>query len=209
VRTLTGWLSHDVLALAGPALATRQELFDFLVTELARLEPGDVRRIHPVRVALQNQRDILLAFAAVLDDKLTTIAQTLAVAEPLVREACMLHRLPRTSTAYWQEWSLLRAKLGGKFHATFDAVSRGMVETPRSSSLVENLNSRLRNYFTLRRHLGGSYLGLLQFFLNHRCFMRSRRAERTGKSPRQLMTGQDHPHWLTLLGLGTLQPRRA
>jgi hypothetical protein len=26
-----------------------------------------------------------------------------------------------------------------------------MARTPRSSSLVENLNSRLRNYFTLRR----------------------------------------------------------
>jgi hypothetical protein len=209
IRTLTGWLSHDVLALAGPALTTRRELFDFLVAELARREPEDAQRIRPVRVALQNQRDTLLAFAGVLDEKLTAIAQTLAVAEPLVREACMLHRLPSTSTAYWPGWSRLRAKLGGKFHATFDAVNRVMVETPRSSSLVENLNSRLRNYFTLRRHLGGSYLDLLQFFLNHRCFMRSRRAERTGKSPQQLMTGQGHPHWLTLLGLGPLQPRQA
>ena len=209
IRTLTGWLSHDVLALAGPALTTRRELFDFLVAELARREPEDAQRIRPVRVALQNQRDTLLAFAGVLDEKLTAIAQTLAVAEPLVREACMLHRLPSTSTAYWQGWSRLRAKLGGKFHATFDAVNRVMVETPRSSSLVENLNSRLRNYFTLRRHLGGSYLDLLQFFLNRRCFMRSRRAERTGKSPQQLMTGQGHPHWLTLLGLGPLQPRQA
>ncbi len=43
-----------------------------------------------------------------------------------------------------------------------------MADTPRSSSLVENLNSRLRTYFTLRRHLGGAYLDLLRFFLNHR-----------------------------------------
>jgi hypothetical protein len=84
-----------------------------------------------------------------------------------------------------------------------------MEGTPRSSSLVENLNSRLRTDFTLRRHLGGSYLDWLRFFLNHRCFMRSRRAERNGKSPRELMTGQSHPRWLTLLGLGPLQPRRA
>ena len=81
--------------------------------------------------------------------------------------------------------------------------------TGRSSALVENLNSRLRNYFTLRRQLGGSYLDLLQFFLNHRRFLRSRVPERVGKSPTQLMTGQDHPHWLTLLGLGPLQPLRA
>lgn len=209
IRTLTQWLSHDVLALAGPTLATRQTLFDFIVTELADLEPKDARRIRPVRTALQNQRDDLLAFAGVLDEKLTTIARVHELSESLVREACVLHRLPTTSSAYWQGWNRLRAKTGCKFHALFDAVSQVMAQTPRSSSLVENLNSRLRNYFTLRRHLGDSYLSLLQFFLNHRRFMRSRRAERNGKSPRELMTGQGHPHWLTLLGLGQLQPQRA
>ena len=56
---------------------------------------------------------------------------------------------------------------------------------------------------------GVSYLELLRFFLNHRRFLRSRHAERQGKSPRELMTGHAHPHWLTLLGLGELQPRRA
>jgi hypothetical protein len=209
IRTLTQWLSHDVLALAGPTLATRRVLFDFLVEELARREPEDLRRIRPVRVALQNQRDDLLAFARVLDAKLADIAQAHVIPEPLVREACVLHRLPSTSSAYWQGWNRLRAKMGAKFHALIDAVSRTMAQTPRSSSLVENLNSRLRNYFTLRRHLGGSYLDLLRFFLNHRSFMRSRRVERNGKSPRELMTGQGHPHWLTLLGLGPLQPRQA
>jgi hypothetical protein len=84
------------------------------------------------------------------------------------------------------------------------------IASPRSSSLVENLNSRLRNCLTLRRHLNGSraWLGLLQFFFNHRRFMRSRCSERLGKSPREAMTGEDHPHWLTLLGLGPLQPRQ-
>ena len=162
-----------------------------------------------MRVALQNQRDDLLAFAGVLDAKLADIACALAVAEPLVRAACVLHRLPSTFPAYWQGWSRLRAQVGSKFHALVAAVRQAMADTPRSSALVENLNSRLRSYFTLRRHLGGSYLDLLRFFLNHRCFLRSRHAERRGKSPRELMTGQGHPHWLTLLGLGPLQPARA
>src|SRR6478672_5325920 len=209
IRTLTQWLSHDVLTLAGPPVATRQVLFDFIVEELTRREPADPQRIRPLRVALQNQRDNLLAFAGVLDTKLIAIAQAHALAEPLVREACLLHRLPSTSAAYWQGWNQLRAKLGGKFHTLFNAVSQAMTQTPRSSSLVENLNSRLRNYFTLRRHLGNSYLDLLQFYLNHHRFMRSRCAERRGKSPREVMTGQGHPHWLTLLGLGPLQLQRA
>jgi len=173
IRTLTQWLSHDVLALAGPALATRQVLFDFIVEKLAQREPGDARRIYPVRVALQNQRDTLLAFAGMLDDKLADIAQANAIAEPIVRGACLLHRLPSTLSTNRQGWNQLRATMGGKFHTLFDAITQAMTQTRRSSSLVENLNSRLRIYFTLRRHLGNSYLDLLQFFLNHRRFMRN------------------------------------
>jgi hypothetical protein len=80
-----------------------------------------------------------------------------------------------------------------------------MKHIPRASSLVENLNSRLRNYFFLRRQLGAPYLNLLQFFLNHRTFLRSHRPERVGKSPKELMTGQSHPHWLELLGFTRFQ----
>jgi len=79
VRTLVQWLRHDVLALAGPALATRRKLFVFIVVELSAREPGDARRLRPVCVALQNQRDALLAFASVLDAKLAAIARAHAI----------------------------------------------------------------------------------------------------------------------------------
>jgi len=139
VQTLVHWLRHDVFALAGPDLAARRELFDLVVAELAAREPEDTRRIRPVRVALQNQRDDPLAFAGVLDAKLAGIAHVLAIAEPLVREACVLHRLSITSPAYWQGWNRRRTQTGSRFHALFAAVRRVMVDTPRSSSLVENL----------------------------------------------------------------------
>lgn len=209
IKTLTQWLRRDVLELAGPCLATRIELFDFVTTELLAREHLDSKRIRPLRVALQNQRDDLLAFAGVLDDKLEAIAQTHALPMYLVRQACVLQRKSDSSPAYWEGWCRLCAQMGHKCHAVFEAVMRAMAETPRCSSMVENLNSRLRNYFTLRRQLGGEYLGLLQFFLNHRTFLRSRVPERVGKSPKQLMTGHEHPHWLTLLGFGQPQSLRA
>jgi hypothetical protein len=56
------------------------------------------------------------------------------------------------------------ARLTTKSNST--AVSEAMKTTPRTSSLVENLNSRLRNYFFLRKQLGSGYLDLLRFFLN-------------------------------------------
>jgi len=178
---------------------------------LQRREPEDALRIGAVRRALQNQRDSLLAFVGILEAKLDAIAHNAAVPPYLVRATCLLHRKPRTSDAFWQGWNRLHAAMGHRFHEVWAAVSHAMGSTPRSSSLVENINSRLRNCLTLRRHLDGSkaWLGLLQFFFNHRRFMRSRCDKRNGKSPREVMTGQNHPHWLTLLGLGPLQPLRA
>ncbi|MEN8446785.1 MAG: hypothetical protein ABG776_17440 [Cyanobacteria bacterium J06555_13] len=70
MKTLLGWFSHDVLALAGPSLAVRQELFDFIVSELQQREDERYPAIRKLRQALRNQRDQLLAFAGVLDQKL-------------------------------------------------------------------------------------------------------------------------------------------
>ena len=208
IRTLTQWLGHDTLALAGSPPTERKALFDFVVDQLREREHHDMRRIRPVRIALQSQRDDLLAFAGMLDGKLAATAQASGVSEQAVGAACLLHRNSSTSPAHWQGWRRLRATLVKAFHVVFAAVSDAMKHTSRSRSLVENLNSRLRNYFTLRRHLGASQIELLRFFPNHRSFVRSRRAEHQGKSPRELMTGQPYPHRLTLLGLRELQPRQ-
>jgi hypothetical protein len=71
----------------------------------ARREPEDARRIRPLRVALQNRRDDLLAFAGVLDGKLASIVKAHEIHQSVVREACVLQRLPSTSSAYWQGWT--------------------------------------------------------------------------------------------------------
>ncbi|WP_121970802.1 hypothetical protein [Leptolyngbya sp. BC1307] len=205
VKTLLGWFSHDVLALAGPPLAVRQELFDFIVLELQQREDERYPAIRKLRKALHNQRDQLLAFAGVVDQKLAKIAEDFELPSQAVREVCLLHRKHDTSNAYWVRWNQLHSQLSSKFHGVMEAVGKALEETPRASSMVENLNSRLRNYFFLRRSLGDSYLSLLQYFLNHRCFMRSLKPERVGKSPKQLLTGEAHPHWLELLGFKRFQ----
>jgi len=68
----------------------------------------------------------------------------------------------------------------------------------RASSLVENLNSRLRSYFFLQRHLGKDYLTVLQFFLNHGRYLRTKEPSRVGKSPVELLMGEPHAYWLEL-----------
>jgi hypothetical protein len=187
--------------LAAPCFEDRRELFDFIVNELKSREHLDPARIRPVRVTLGRQYDRLLGFAKALDTKLAGagIAQQFQVPDYLVRVICLLLRKSKASPASWQRRDYLNRQLASKFCVVLEAVVNAIDGTHRSSSLVENLNSRLRNYFFLRRNLGQGYLDLLRFFLNHRVFMRSEWPERVGKSP-ELMTGKPHPHWLELLG---------
>ncbi len=122
VKTLTQWLSHDVLALAGPPLPHRQELFDFIVTELRCREVNGCLRIRSLCVALLKQRDDLLAFAKILDENLVEIAQRFDTSLFLIRAVCLLHRRKPTSTAYWTRWNQLHHQLSGKFHLVLEAV---------------------------------------------------------------------------------------
>ena len=200
IRLLSDWMQRDILALAGPDRSIRRELYDFVIEELRRRESLCPHRIEPVRKKLQEHRDHLLAFAGVLDERFADLAERFNVWPNLVGQVAELQGLDPNRPAYWQKEGTLRKKLGDLFDPVRQAVREVQATTPRASSLVENLNSRLRNYFFLRRHIGNGYLDLLRFFLNHRRFGRSEVPERVGKTPAEILTGKPHPHWLELLG---------
>ena len=200
VATLADWLRRDILALSGPDHATRAELLDFVVAELKARETQCPHRIGPVARLLGNHRDDLLAFAVQLDHELAALSAEFSLAPETVRAMFDLETRTPDDPDRWPREAALRRQLGSRFHAVGEAVAEVARHTVRASSVIENLNSRLRNYFFLRRHLGPEYLALLQFFLNHHRFLRSEHPERVGKSPAELLTGIPHPHWLELLG---------
>ncbi len=59
----------------------------------------------------------------------------------------------------WQRW-------GARYAVLRAAVAELLGQVVRASSVIENLNSRLRSYFFLRRHLGADYLALLGLVQN-------------------------------------------
>jgi hypothetical protein len=200
VRLLGEWLRHDVLAVAGPGHADRRALYDFVLVELRARVSSCPHRLAPIYRLLKNRCDDLLAFALVLDEALGTIAAALQAPPELLRLLLQARSRDQRDPRRWAEEAAVREWLRGRFHEACEAIDALAAGTVRASSLVENINSRLRNYFTLRRHLGSDYLSLLQFFLNHRVLERSDRPAREGKTPAELLTGQAHPHWLGMLG---------
>jgi hypothetical protein len=200
VAILAEWLRADLFAVSGPACVERRVLYDFIVAELRQRAPQCPHRLNPLCTFLDNHRDQLLGFAETLDRDLAEVAARFQVSVDTLRELLHLQQLSSTHPRRWQREAELRQELRERFYEISEAVREVANRIVRASSLVENLNSRLRNYFTLRRHLGADYLALLQFFFNHRRFDRSECPQRAGKSPVEVLTGQSHPHWLQMLG---------
>ena len=200
VALLARWLHMEVFAVRGLPYADRCALFDFIVAELQARAPLCPHRIHPVCTLLHNHRDHLLAFAQQLDQDLADLAAEFEVPLAIVRELLDLQTLDKRQPLRWQKETALRQRLRNRFYPLEQAVRALAKQVVRASSIIENINSRLRSYFFLRREIGSGYLELLQFFLNHRRFLRSECPERVDKSPAELLTGQPHPHWLEMLG---------
>jgi len=200
LTSLYRWLKNDILSLVGPSYTDRQGLLKFVVEQLRLRENMCPHKIGPVRRYLENHSDNLLEFVPTMEVFFYEIAQEFEVALSLVLDVYQLQGLPSSSRERWERYAALRNLLGEKFYWVESVVNKVLEDTVRANSLVENINSRLRTYFTLRRELGNEYLEFLQFFLNHRRFMRSECKERVGKSPKELLTGKSHKHWLEMLG---------
>ena len=74
-------------------------------------------------------------------------------------------------------------------------------ETYRASSMVENLNGRIRDYIDAKRRLPPMFTSLLQLYFNTKPYRRSGKEERIGKTPMEMLTGKPHASFFELLGL--------
>lgn len=200
IDTLISWIEHDVFNMAGYNPDIRRELFDFIVVEFKKLEKIHKHRIRAIRVKLKNQRNLLLAFADVLNNKFVEIAKKTSFPLQTIWAMCELHRCKQSGNNYAIRSIPLQYQLGEKYDEIEDAVIAAMNSTEKTSSMVENLNSRIRPYFILRKEIGNDYLQLLQFYLNHTPFLRSDDPRRRKKSPAEILTNKPHNHWLELLG---------
>lgn len=200
LNTLLVWLREDILSVSGMAQSTRGKLYDFFVECLQDMAQSGHKRLKQLLTFFSNQKRNLLMFVDQIMQHAQTIAEQLKVPLYAVQQLFTLIKMPDNTTQYWQLDAQLRHQTKDRFHQAYQAVSDALKNIFRASSLVENLNGRLRDYFDLRRHVGKDYLQLLRFFLNHQVFQRSRIKERDGKSPAELLHGQSHKHWLELLG---------
>lgn len=90
--------------------------------------------------------------------------------------------------------------LMGKYDVARSEFQKLLNEIKKASSLVENLNGKIRNYINIKRVIPTRFFVLLKVFFNTRRYKRSRIDERVGKSPLELLTGKPQPEFLDALG---------
>lgn len=198
--TLISWLEHDILNKAGPTIEERRKLYDFIVEEFKKLEAIESNRIRAMRITLENKKEAALNFTTVLNEEFTTISQKYKLSINILWELCKLQRCDVNNNQYYIRSMPLRIELKNLFTEIETAVIEAMESTERTSSMIENLNGRVRKYISYREEIGYGFLDLLRFFLNHKPIERSAKTERKGKTPAEILSRKSHPHWLELLG---------
>ena len=103
-----------------------------------------------------------------------------------------MSRYPPASLEYQAADKRVRHILKEAYGDCYLKVQEILEGVKRTSSLVENVNGRLRPYMNLKRMAPKKFLTLLKVYFNTKKYRRSRKSERIGKSPLELLTGHEH-----------------
>ena len=157
----------------------------------------------------RGHKERTMEYLSIFFQKLESRAEESGISYSLLEQAYRLHRYIFNSNSYlaakrkacleqrcsWQEMTEAE-----------EIVSAVIAVTPRASSLVENLNSRIRPTLSKRKNVSADFLELKRLYLNLRPYKRSRKDERVGKSPYELITGDGSLNFFALLGLSLDKP---
>ena len=152
--------------------------------------------------------DKVMKYLEIFFGKLHKEAEARGINLELAQYAYCLCRYTADSAAYQEAAFIVRKQC----RCTEQQLSEAMElvvwltqTTKRSSSLVENLNSRIRRVLDSKKKVSDGFFELLRLYLNCRKYPRSRVDERSGKSPIELAIGKS-VDFFELLGLGCEAP---
>jgi hypothetical protein len=200
ISTLNSWLQHDILKVAGYDYSTRLELLNFIIEQLQAIEHKLPHRIGPVRKNLQKNAEKIIGFVWNLEQELQQYADELGIDVYWLWQICYAQKFSKCVSNYYQFISKTKKRLKHHFYQVERSVIAIMNEIDKASSVVENLNGRIRKYLINHIHVSQPMLDLLRFALNHTVFNRSRCEHRHKKSPSEVLHQSKHQHWLEMLG---------
>lgn len=196
---LYSWIV-ELLQIGGYFYEERTELLRFIIEQIEGLPKKNAYLEKALKFLKQNICEILqfVKKAEILMDKMA-IEENIGI-DVLKKMWKQLGYSPESA-----EYNYLEAEIGELLGTRYLKIREKWnkfisVNVVRASSIVECINSLIRPYLFLKKAVPGKFLALLQFYFNTRKYRRSRKFERVGKSPIELLTGQIHGNPLEILG---------
>ena len=189
----------ELLGFSGYNLEDTTNLIEFILQEMEKVakdNPGIQKECEKVRKILPH----LLLFIDRLEEEMRQRAEELGIPY----EAFELMYRQRSFGTDSQEYQHMEYQIVMMLMERYDEIraefQKILSEIKKASSLVENLNGRIRRYINLKRVVPTRFFVLLKVYFNTRRYRRSRVKERVGKSPLELLTGKEQPDFYEILG---------
>ena len=200
VACLYGWL-HELVSFSGYDLDEVMQLMEWLLDELDAVTSRN-RWAYELRKEIGRFRKRLPDTIQFLD-RLFLCFRRAAEDMELPEEAFrLLYRrlgVPEDSDAYCELTCQAFAVIGpARFSAAEEVHDRIIGCIKRASSMIENVNGRLRAYMNVKKHVSSHFYSLVQLHMNTKKCRRSRVASRKGRSPVEMLTGESWPELIDL-----------
>ncbi len=203
---LYDWVK-ELVGYAGYSPEEITELFkELVIPEMLLTAAGETSSLRKLRKAIHTFEEHLprtLKFLERLYQRMKEKAEESRISYDLLRRMYELRRYKTGSPAFSKAQLALYRDFGysnAKYQEAYMIVQDLIFDCPRASSMVENLNSRVRTFMNAKHHVPKSFFELMRLYMNTRDYTQSRKSARKGKSPAELATGKKYD-FFKMLGI--------
>jgi len=198
LRVLHFWIM-ELLQIGGYFYEERIELFQFIIEQIERLPKKNAYLEKALKCFKEKSAEIL-QFVKKAEALMGRLSVEENIDGAVLQKMWEQLRYSPESAEYNYFEAQIGKSLGTRYEEVHQKWDKMMVNIVRASSMVECINSLIRPYLFLKKAVPSNFLALLQFYFNTRQYRRSRKPERVGKSPLELLTGEISGNPLEILG---------
>ena len=196
-EVLYTWLK-EYLGFTGYGYTTSEKICSWILDEMATLYPRQVK-FQSFIEQFRKRLPALLQFLRKLQKEMEFADANFHVK----RHTFQLMYRQRTYATNSKEFALIEKRLRHLFRNRLEEAKTALNDIQkkcfRASSMVENLNSRIRPFMDEKRRVFHEDFSMIRFFLNTMKPFRSRKNERKGKSALDRLTGRVCPDFLDIV----------
>ena len=198
---LYSWL-REMVSFNGYSYEEVMELMNWLLDEMFAVSTRHswAYKLSNEILRFRERMPVTMRFINRLFRDFNLTAEAMGLPEEVFRLLYRRFGAPKESEAYAELTRQASALIPSGELANVEKVHDEIVNgIKRASSMVENVNGRLRAYMNIKKHVSSNFYSLVQLHLNAKKYRRSRVESRKGRSPLELLTGKPWPEFIDLL----------